>query len=155
MTHQVSHRGAGEGTELTAPDAVLTIKIDAADTDDGYELFEVDAPRGPATPLHRTAWPKAYYLLHGRMIVQVEDRAIELAPGAVITIPPDAWHTFTVLSPTVRFLVISLTGAMSRFHADLQQAVADGATAGPELATVLAKHRVTLAADPVPEQVAP
>lgn len=155
MTHQVRHRGAGEGTELTAPDAVLTIKVDAADTDDGYELFEVDAPRGPATPLHRTGWPKAYYLLHGRMIVQVEDRAIELAPGAVITIPPDAWHTFTVLSPAVRFLVFSLTGAMGRFHADLQRAVAAGATVGPELAPVLARHRVALAPDPVPAEVGP
>ncbi|GAB3762421.1 cupin domain-containing protein [Microlunatus parietis] len=155
MTHQVRHRGAGEGTELTAPDAVLTIKIDAADTDDDYELFEVDAPRGPATPLHRTTWPKAYYLLHGRMIVQVEDRAIDLTPGSVITIPPNAWHTFTVLSPAVRFLVISLTGAMGRFHADLQRAVADGATLGPDLAPVLARHRVTLAGDPVPAEVGP
>lgn len=150
MTHQVRHRGAGEGTELTAPDAVLTIKIDAADTDDGYELFEVDAPRGPATPLHRTEWPKAYYLLRGRMIVQVEDRAIDLAPGAVITIPPNAWHTFTVLSPAVRFLVISLTGGMGRFHADLQSA-----GAGTGLAAVLARHGVTLASGPTLEEVAP
>jgi hypothetical protein len=50
MTHLVQHSAAGEGIELTAPDAVLTIKIDAGHTDDQYELFEVDAPRGPATP---------------------------------------------------------------------------------------------------------
>jgi quercetin dioxygenase-like cupin family protein len=148
MSHRVRHRGAGEGTELAAPDAVLTIKIDSADTDGGYELFEVDAPRGPATPPHQTGWAKAYYLLHGRMIVQVEDQAVDLTPGSAITIPPNAWHTFTVLSPSAGFLVISLTGAMSRFHADLAAAVpADQPVTepGPELAAVLARHGVRLA----------
>ena len=112
MTHLVQHSAAGEGIELTAPDAVLTVKIDAGHTDDQYELFEVDAPRGPATPLHRTGWAKAYYVLNGRMIVQVEDEGFDLGPGSSITIPPGALHTFTVLSPTTKFLVVSLTGAM-------------------------------------------
>ena len=58
--------------------------------DDHYELFEVDAPRGAATPLHRTGWAKAYYVLHGRMIVQVEDEAFDLGPGSSITVPPEA-----------------------------------------------------------------
>ena len=56
MTQQVQYTAAGEGAELTAPDAVLTVKIDAAHTGGAYEVFEVDAPRGPATPLHRTNW---------------------------------------------------------------------------------------------------
>lgn len=136
---------------MKAPDAVLTIKIDSADTDGGYEVFEVDAPRGPATPPHQTGWAKAYYLLHGRMIIQVDDQAVDLTPGSAITIPPDAWHTFTVLSPSAGFLVISQTGAMSRFHADLAASVAvdaPGTDVGPELAAVLARHRVRLAPDP-------
>lgn len=145
MTHQIRYRGAGEGTELRAPDATLTIKIDSADTDDGYEVFEVDAPRGLAAPPHRTGWAKSYYLLHGRMIMQIEDQAIDLAPGAAITIPPDALHTFTVLSPSARFLVFSLTGAMGRFHADLERALPTGTLEiGPELQAVLARHRVEL-----------
>ena len=88
-----------------------------------YELIEVDAPRGPATPLHRTGWAKAYYVLNGRMIVQVEDEAFHLGPGSSIAIPPGALHTFTVLSPSVKFLAISPTGAMGRFHADLDATV--------------------------------
>jgi hypothetical protein len=34
MTHLVQHSAAGEGVELAAPDAVLTVKIDSAHTDD-------------------------------------------------------------------------------------------------------------------------
>lgn len=145
-THTAAtHTPAGEGRELNAPDAVLTVKIDARDTGGRYELFEVDAPRGPATPLHRTDWDKAYYVLRGRMIVQVEDEGFDVGPGAVVTIPAMALHTFTVLSPTVSFLALSLTDAMGRFHADLDASVPRDrppAESTAELAGVLTRHRV-------------
>lgn len=147
MTHLVQHTAAGEGAELTAPDAVLTVKIDAGHTDGHYELFEVDAPRGPATPPHRTGWGKAYYVLHGRMIVQVEAEGFDLGPGSSITIPPGALHTFTVLSPT-KFLVGSLTGAMGRFHANLDATVPHSRPieeATREIQQVLGRHDVTVA----------
>jgi quercetin dioxygenase-like cupin family protein len=148
MTHSVQFSAAGGGTELAAPDAVLTVKIDAAHTGDAYEVFEVDAPRGPATPLHRTNWAKAYYLLQGRILVQVEDQGYELTPGASVTIPPNALHTFTVLSPSATFLAISQTGAMGRFHADLDATVPRDRPLDQimaQLQQVLARHDVTVA----------
>jgi quercetin dioxygenase-like cupin family protein len=148
MTHLVQHTAAGEGRELTAPDGVHTVKIDAAHTDDQYELFEVDAPRGPATPPHRTGWAKAYYVLNGRMMVQVEDEGFDLGPGSSITIPPGALHTFTVLSPTTKFLAVGLTGAMGRFFADLDAAVPQGRPieeVTQQIQEVLTRHDVTLA----------
>ena len=148
MTHLVQHTAAGEGLELTAPDAILTIKIDAGHTDDQYELFEMDAPRGPATPLHRAGWAKAYYVLNGRMIVQVEDEAFDLGPGSSITIPPGALHTFTVLSPTSKFLTLSLTGAMGRFFTDLDATVPRGRPVeevAEQIQQVLGRHDVSVA----------
>ncbi len=148
MTHHVQHTAAGDGVELTAPDAVLTVKVDADHTDAAYELFEVVAPRGPATPPHRTGWPKAYYVLHGRMVVQVEHEGFDVGPGASVAIPPGALHTFTVLSPTATFLVVSLTDAMGRFHTDLDATVPHGRPIEEivdQLAQVLGRHDVTLA----------
>ena len=148
MTHLVQHTAPGEGSELTLPDAVLTVKIDAEHTDGQYELFEVDALRGPTTPLHRTGWGKAYYVLNGRMIVRVEDEAFDLGPGSAITIPPGALHTETVLSPTVKYLAVGLTGAMGRFFADLDAAVPHGRPieeVTQQIQEVLARHDVTLA----------
>jgi mannose-6-phosphate isomerase-like protein (cupin superfamily) len=153
MDEQIQHTAAGDGRELHAPDGVLTVKIDADHTDNGYELFEVHAPRGPATPLHRTGWSKAYYLLHGRMIVQVDDRAFDLAPGSCVTIPAGARHTFTVLSPAVTFLALALSGAMGRFHADLDATVPAGASleeAAQQVAEVLGRHDVSLALPTAP-----
>jgi quercetin dioxygenase-like cupin family protein len=147
MTHLVQHTAAGEGPELTAPDAVITVKIDAGHTNDQYELFEVDAPRGPATPLHRTGWAKAYYVLTGRMIVQVDDEGFDLGPGSAITIPPGALHIETVLSPSTKYLALGLTGAMGRFLADLDAAVPRGRSiqeVALPLQEVLARHDVTL-----------
>jgi quercetin dioxygenase-like cupin family protein len=148
MTLQVQHTAAGEGIELTAPDAVLTVKIDGGHTDDQYELFEVDAPRGPATPPHRTGWAKAYYVLNGRMMVQVEDEGFDLGPGSSITIPPGALHTFTVLSPTTKFLAVGMTGAMGRFFADLDGSVPHGRPieeVAKQVQEVLGRHDVTVA----------
>ncbi|HZA05090.1 MAG TPA: cupin domain-containing protein [Propionibacteriaceae bacterium] len=147
MTQSVQYTAAGEGAELNAPDAVLTVKIDAAHTDGAYEVFEVDAPRGPATPLHRTNWPKAYYVLQGRMLVQIDDEGYDLTAGASVTIPPNALHTFTVLSPATRFLTVSLTDAMGRFHADLDATVPRDRPLPETLAEVqqvLARHDVTV-----------
>ena len=148
MTHLVQHTAAGEGRELAAPDGVHTVKIDAAHTDDQYELFEVDATRGPTTPPHRTGWPKAYYVLNGRMMVQVEDEGFDLGPGSSITIPPGALHTFTVLSPTTKFLAVGLTAAMGRFFADLDGSVPHGhpiEEVAQQIQEVLDRHDVIVA----------
>jgi quercetin dioxygenase-like cupin family protein len=147
MTYQVQETAAGEGIELTAPDAVVTVKIDGAHTDDSYELFEIDAPRGGTAPPHREGWAKAFYVLNGRMIVQVEDEAIDLGPGSSIAIPPGALNTFTVLSPTAKFLTLSLSGAMGRFFADLTATVPQGSPetdVGQQLQEVLSRHDVTI-----------
>ena len=90
-----------------------------------------------------------------RMIVQVDDEAFDLGPGSTITIPPGARHTFTVLSPTIKFLAMSLTGAMGRFHADLNATVPHDRPiekVAQQVQRVLGRHDVTVvgldAADP-------
>ncbi|MFE9748666.1 cupin domain-containing protein [Saccharothrix saharensis] len=138
---------AGEGFELTSPDARITIKVDGAHTDGAYELFEVEAPRGPAVPPHVTPWAKAYYVLHGRMAVLVDGEVHDLGPGSSIAIPPEAAHTFTVHSPSARFLAISLTDAMGRFFRDVDRTVPAGtppAEAGPLLRDVVGRHGITM-----------
>ncbi|WP_435157173.1 cupin domain-containing protein [Amycolatopsis sacchari] len=148
MTHFST---AGEGLELTSPDARITVKAGAEHTGGAYELFEVDAPRGPAVPPHTTPWPKAYYVLHGRMTVLVDDAEYELGPAASITVPPDAPHTFTVRSPSVQFLAFSLTDAMGRFFRDVDRSIPAGTAlddAVPALVEVVGRHGIELRGTP-------
>lgn len=147
MNYSPQHIQAGDGVELHAPDASVTVKVDSAHTDDSYEIFEVTAPRLDPTPLHRTGWAKTYYVLQGRIVVQVDDEGFDLGPGASIAIPPNALHTFTVLTPTATFLVFSLTGAMGRFHADLDASVPRDRPLDEimdDIQQVLSRHDVTL-----------
>lgn len=147
MSYLVQHLQPGDGTELHAPDATLTLKVDAQHTDGAYEIFEVDAARDEPTPLHRTGWAKSYYVLQGRIVVQVDDQGFDVGPGCAIAIPPDALHTFTVLTPSAKFLVFSLTGAMGRFHADMASSVPQGRPlqeVAEQLQQVLSRHDVTV-----------
>ena len=147
MTYSPQHVEAGDGVELHAPDATVTVKVDGAHTDDSYEIFEIIAPRDDPTPPHRTGWAKTYYMLQGRIVVQIDDEGFDLGPGSSVAIPPNALHTFTVLSPTATFLVFSLTGAMGRFHADLDATVPHGrplAETMDSIQQVLSRHDVTL-----------
>ncbi|MFD1152382.1 cupin domain-containing protein [Saccharothrix hoggarensis] len=138
---------AGDGFELTSPDAKIVVKVDAAHTDGAYELFEVDAPRGPAVPPHTTPWAVAFYVLHGRMAVFVDGEVHDVGPGSSIAIPPGASHTFAVHSPSVRFLAVSPTDAMGRFFRDVDRTVPADlpiAEAAPLLRDVVARHGVTV-----------
>lgn len=110
---------AGEGEELTAPDAKITVRVAGEQNGGAYELFEVDAPRGEATPPHRTPWAKVYYVLHGRMAVLLDGELHDLSSGDAIAIPPGALHTFTVHTPSVQFLAFSVGDGMGAFFRDL------------------------------------
>jgi quercetin dioxygenase-like cupin family protein len=123
MTQRTSFSAPGGGTELSALDAVHTVRIAADDTGGLYELFEIYAPRGHVVPAHRHAWLEAYYLLSGRMTAHVDGTAYELLPGASLTVPSQALHTFVPVSPSVTFLVFTLTDAMGKFFTDFSTTV--------------------------------
>jgi quercetin dioxygenase-like cupin family protein len=141
MTASVHVSAAGTGTEYVAPDATVTVKVGAEHSGDGYELFEVDAPRGPAAPTHAESWSKAFYVLQGRILVHAGDQGYELGPGASISIPAGTPNTFSVLTPSAKFLAVSLTGAMGRFLADLD---VTASTDPALLRAVTERHGVTL-----------
>jgi quercetin dioxygenase-like cupin family protein len=141
MTGSVHVSAAGAGTEYAAPDATVTVKIGGEHSGGDYELFEVDAPRRPASPVHTEVWNKAFYVLQGRILVHAGDQGYELGPGASITVPAGTPNTFSVLTPSAKFLALSTTDGMGRFFADLD------VTAGTDpamLRAVTERHGVTI-----------
>jgi quercetin dioxygenase-like cupin family protein len=119
MTESVHLSTAGSGAEYAAPDATVTVKIGAEHTGEQYEVFEIDAPRGPAAPPHSESWSKAFYVLQGRILVQAGDQGYDLGPGSSISIPAGTLNTFSVLTPSAKFLTVSQTGRMGAFFAEL------------------------------------
>ncbi|WP_460664440.1 cupin domain-containing protein [Kribbella swartbergensis] len=142
MTESVHLSTAGTGAEYVAPDATVTVKVGGEHTGAQYEIFEIDAARGPASPPHSESWSKAFYVLQGRILVQAGDQGYDLGPGASISIPAGTVNTFSVLTPTAKFLAVSQTGKMGEFFADL--ATADPADFAA-LGEISNRHGVTLA----------
>jgi quercetin dioxygenase-like cupin family protein len=126
MAHQVHHSPAGEGTELFTVDSTATVKISAEHTDGEYELFEIDSERGSFVPPHRHPWPESYYILHGRLSVQIGSKRYEMGPGESITVPTGAVHTIEARSKAVKFLAFSLTDGTGKLFADLDANVPAG-----------------------------
>jgi Uncharacterized conserved protein, contains double-stranded beta-helix domain len=117
------HTPPGAGPRLDTFDGVHTVKVGAEHTGGAYEIFEVDAPRAPAIPLHRTPWAKSFYLLDGGMTVQVDENRYELEPGSTITIPAGAAHTFEVTTASAKLLAFTLTDGAGRLFADIVASV--------------------------------
>jgi quercetin dioxygenase-like cupin family protein len=142
MTESVHLSTAGNGAEYAAPDATVTVKVGSEHTAGQYEIFEIDAPRGPAAPPHSESWSKAYYVLQGRILVQADDQGYDLGPGSSISLPAGTLNTFSVLTPSAKFLTVSQTGRMGAFFADL-------ATGDPTdyaaLGEIAGRHGVTIA----------
>jgi quercetin dioxygenase-like cupin family protein len=142
MTESVHLSTAGTGAEYAAPDATVTVKVGGEHTGAQYEIFEIDAPRGPAAPPHSESWSKAFYVLQGRILVQAGDQGYDLGPGSSISIPAGTLNTFSVLTPSAKFLTVSQTGRMGAFFADLSTA---DPTDYDALNEISGRHGVTLA----------
>ncbi|MEV0803031.1 cupin domain-containing protein [Kribbella sp. NPDC050281] len=121
MNESVHLSTAGTGAEYAAPDAIVTVKVGSEHTGAQYEVFEIDAPRAPAAPPHSESWSKAFYVLTGRILVQAGDQGYDLGPGSSISIPAGTLNTFSVLTPSAKFLAISQTGRMSALFAELAE----------------------------------
>ncbi|WP_134661804.1 MULTISPECIES: cupin domain-containing protein [unclassified Amycolatopsis] len=135
---------AGEGPELDTQDSTATVKASAADTG-GYELFEIDAPRGPAVPPHADPWTKGFYVLTGRITVCLDGELHDLGPGSFVHIPAGTPNTFTVHTPHAKFLVLTPDDAMGRFFREIDATVPSGAPwpdAVPLLGAIAARHGV-------------
>ncbi len=151
MPHQVHHSEAGTGVELFTVDSTATVKVGAEHTNGEYELFEIDSTRGSFVPPHRHPWPESYYLLHGRLSVQVGSRHYELVPGDSLTVPTGAAHSTEATSATVKFLALSLSDGTGKLFADLDANIAPGEPMdkiAPLLLEIAGRNRTTFLGGP-------
>lgn len=149
MPYKVRFNQPGDIEALTAVDTAVTVRVSGDDTDGEYELLDIDGVRGAGAPLSRHPWSEAYYVLDGTVEVTVGAQTRSLGTGGCALIPPNAAHSFVIVSDTARMLVVSATGAASRFFADLDANVhlADGpAVFVPRIGEVAERNQVTLLA---------
>jgi quercetin dioxygenase-like cupin family protein len=97
----------------------IRVLVDGAESQSAFELFLVEGDLGSGPPPHAHAWLEAYYVLDGKVLVEVGDEQTLAEPGTSAVVSPGQVHRFEVLSPTARFIVATTGKDASAFFRDL------------------------------------
>lgn len=96
----------GEGPAYPMLTHTFTEKVTAAETNGDWIMVEVTDKEGSGAPLHTHPWYEVFYILDGELEVQVGNRKVRATAGSSLYVPENCAHDFTIVSPTVRFLVM-------------------------------------------------
>jgi mannose-6-phosphate isomerase-like protein (cupin superfamily) len=97
-------------------DSLCIIKA-ATETSAG-QITVIDnyAAEGAAAPLHiHHNEGEAFYVIHGALTIWAGGKAINATAGSFVYGPPGVPHTFTVTSPTARYLFITHPAGFDKF----------------------------------------
>jgi quercetin dioxygenase-like cupin family protein len=85
---------------------LMTIHLDASDTDGAFSLIEAVSRPGSEPPLHtHQNEDEVFYILEGKVTVTCGDERRTLLPGQTAFLPRGIPHTFRIESETARSLV--------------------------------------------------
>jgi quercetin dioxygenase-like cupin family protein len=108
---------ADAGEQFDVMGTPMTMIATAADTASTYEVVLVEAEVNGEPLAHRHPWEEFYFVLEGTLEVEVGARRHVAGPGAFVTIPARAVHSFIVRSGPARFLHVSFgSGATAAFR---------------------------------------
>jgi quercetin dioxygenase-like cupin family protein len=101
---------------------IAEVKLKGADTGGEAAAVEIEGPAGPGAPLHvHRREDETIYVLDGDLTFYVGDQVHRAGPGGIIWAPRDVPHTFTVDSPSARWLVVATPSGFEEFVTRLGQ----------------------------------
>jgi quercetin dioxygenase-like cupin family protein len=102
----VRHRDEGEATWFL--NSLMTTKATHLETGGAYCLMEHLLTAAANPPMHvQTAEEEAFYVLDGEIEFEIDGATALATAGTFALVPRGAAHTFRVMSPTARMLVIA------------------------------------------------
>ena len=108
----------GEGEKLFVLTDLVTIKVSARGTADGYSVIEETVPPLAGPPPHRHAEVEIFYVLKGSFAFLLEDlqSPIRVEAGGVVHVPSGAVHTFRNVGEAAGTLLVTiLPGTFEHF----------------------------------------
>ena len=134
------HLAAGEGSaeRWWISGSRIAIKLTAEQTQGHAGMWEWDAPRGAATPLHvHRREDEEFVVLEGTARFLVADRRIDAGAGDVVLLPLGVPHAYVITSERARVLGMVTPGGHERFFVEVG-APADGPRVEPDRAAMAA-----------------
>jgi quercetin dioxygenase-like cupin family protein len=102
----VRHTDEGDATWFL--NGLMTTKVSTAETGGAYSLTEHLVTAAANPPMHiQIEEEESFYVLEGEVEFEVDGSTVLARPGSFALVPRGAAHTFRVLSPTARMLVIA------------------------------------------------
>jgi quercetin dioxygenase-like cupin family protein len=87
---------------------LMTFLATGEDTQGRFALIEAVARKGNVPPPHiHHREDETFYVLEGEMNVSVGDQTIKATPGAMVFLPRDVVHSFTIDSDQARILILA------------------------------------------------
>jgi quercetin dioxygenase-like cupin family protein len=103
--------------QLWFQDSLVTIRVPAAEGQDGISILEHFVPHGFSPPFHlHRSEDEVFHVLDGEFRVRVQDQDHRLGAGDILLAPKGVPHTYRVESPQAgRCLTITARGDFERF----------------------------------------
>lgn len=125
MTIPYIRRAAPDTTHLYLAQP-QTILAHSTDTGGAFAVVEEVMRAGMEPPLHtHTCEDEAFYVLEGQLDFQIGDEQHHATPGDFVYLPRGLPHTFKVITPTARLLVLLTPGGFEAFFGSLATPLQD------------------------------
>ena len=100
--------------------SIVTVLIGAEATAGRLALLEMVEQPGSEPPCHRHYWEdELLYVMEGELALFIEGKWLTVPTGRAAMVPRNVEHTFAVLSPTVRLLVLFTPAGFEGFYQEL------------------------------------
>ncbi len=122
-------RQPGEGKTLQIGPSRLWLRVTRAESGNSFAVLDYLAGPAPSPgpPLHVHPEAEAFYVVAGRLTLQVGERRVALGPGGFAFVPGGTPHAFANLEPEpAHFLVTIAPAGMEGYFEELAALVADG-----------------------------
>ena len=97
----------------------LRVIVDGKESESAFELFHFEGDLGSGPPFHAHPWTEAYFILDGKLSLEIGDEHTVGEAGTSAVVPAGVVHRFEVASPTATFIVATSGGRASDFFRDL------------------------------------
>lgn len=131
--NEIKYVPAGSGPAYWGPGDQMTFLITGAETGGAFFLAEASVPAGSGPPphIHRRE-DESFYLLEGKLMIQVGEESFHGSPGDFIRLPRGIIHSFkNVGNSTAKLLVLVTPAGLEKFFEETFDPAVDRSAAPP------------------------
>jgi quercetin dioxygenase-like cupin family protein len=135
----------------------MTIVADADSSAGAVSVIDSVAPGKTGPPLHSHPNGETFYLLDGEVAFIVDGEITRASAGECVHVPKACAHSFRILSPAARMIVVCTPAGHERLFTTLGVPAGDGLSppgtgpAVPDLVAASAEFGMTILGPPPPE----